>query len=180
MNYSELIQAYFERSVALQWYWTLYVLVIGGIVGFSAFRQRREFVTAVLITILFACFAFKNRKTPDRGDRAGARPFCRSSRNTQCPNGGERHGGRQAGSRQLLEPTLTAYDHCRRSVRHCVHVACDLLTIAVLWVKEWRRKQTSSSRLENKRLSKEDISIWRICKKYPTCRSACSSRANTE
>ena len=57
MNYSELIQAYFERSVALQWYWTVYVLVIGGILGFSMFRQRREFVTTVLITILFACFA---------------------------------------------------------------------------------------------------------------------------
>ncbi len=42
MNYSELIQAYFERSVALQWYWTIYVLVIGGVVGFSTFRQRRN------------------------------------------------------------------------------------------------------------------------------------------
>ena len=28
MNYSELIQAYFERSTALQWYWTIYVIVI--------------------------------------------------------------------------------------------------------------------------------------------------------
>ena len=30
MDYSELVQQYFERSVALQWYWTVYVLVIGG------------------------------------------------------------------------------------------------------------------------------------------------------
>src|ERR687886_1301906 len=60
MNYSELIQAYFERSAALQWYWTVYVLVIGGVLGFSTFRQRPETVTVVLVTILYACFAYKN------------------------------------------------------------------------------------------------------------------------
>ena len=42
MNYSELIQAYFERSVALQWYWTIYVLVIGGIVDQEWFERREE------------------------------------------------------------------------------------------------------------------------------------------
>src|SRR5207302_11048543 len=60
MSYSELIQAYFERSVALQWYWTVYVLVIGGVLGFSTFRQRPELATTVLVTILYACFAYKN------------------------------------------------------------------------------------------------------------------------
>ena len=44
MHYSQLIQAYFERSTALQWYWTVYVLVIGGVLGFSTFRQRPELV----------------------------------------------------------------------------------------------------------------------------------------
>src|SRR5438552_9906134 len=60
MNYSELIHTYFERSTALQWYWTLYVIVIGGVLGFSTFRQRPELVTTVLVTILYACFAYKN------------------------------------------------------------------------------------------------------------------------
>src|SRR5436309_10656307 len=60
MNYPELIQTYFERSVALQWYWTVYVLVIGGVLGFSTFRQRPELVTTVLVTILYGCFAYKN------------------------------------------------------------------------------------------------------------------------
>src|SRR5437016_3158090 len=60
MSYSELIQAYFERSTALQWYWTVYVLVIGGLFGFSTFRQRPELVTTVLVTLLYACFAYKN------------------------------------------------------------------------------------------------------------------------
>src|SRR5437870_3518856 len=60
MSYSELIQAYFERSVALQWYWTIFVLVIGGVGGFSTLRQRPEIVTTILVTILFAGFSFKN------------------------------------------------------------------------------------------------------------------------
>src|SRR5438477_9878946 len=60
MTYNELIQTYFERSVALQWYWTIYVLVIGGVLGFSIFRLRPELVTTVLVAILYACFAYKN------------------------------------------------------------------------------------------------------------------------
>src|SRR5207249_2111655 len=60
MSYSELIQAYFERSVALQWYWTIYVLVIGGVGAFSTFRQRPEMVTTILVTLLYAGFAYKN------------------------------------------------------------------------------------------------------------------------
>src|SRR5438477_5111040 len=60
MTYNELIQTYFERSVALQWYWTIYVLVIGGVLGFSTFRQRPELVTTVLVSVLYVCFAYKN------------------------------------------------------------------------------------------------------------------------
>src|SRR2546421_3470389 len=60
MTYSELVQAFFERSTALQWYWTVYILVIGGVLGFSAFRQRPELVTTILVTILYGCFAYKN------------------------------------------------------------------------------------------------------------------------
>src|SRR5439155_8730318 len=60
MSYNELVQAYFERSVAMQWYWTVYVLVIGGVLGFSTFRQRPELVTTVLVSVLYVCFAYKN------------------------------------------------------------------------------------------------------------------------
>src|SRR5438034_10574203 len=60
MSYNELIQAYFERSVALQWFWTIYVLVIGGVGGFSIFRQRPQLVTTLLVTILYCGFAYKN------------------------------------------------------------------------------------------------------------------------
>ena len=87
MNYHELIQAYFERSVALQWYWTVYVLVIGGVLGFSTFRQRPELVTTILVTVLYLGFAYKNlgairdvtELRRDGPDRSESRPGpCRS------------------------------------------------------------------------------------------------------
>ena len=60
MQYSDLIHLYFDRSNALQWYWTIYVIVIGGLLAFSSLRQRKDTVTAVLVTVLFAFFAYKN------------------------------------------------------------------------------------------------------------------------
>ena len=40
MNYSELIQLYFDRSTATQNYWNLYVLVVGGLLAFSSLRKH--------------------------------------------------------------------------------------------------------------------------------------------
>ena len=133
MNYSELIQAYFERSVAMQWYWTIYVLVIGGIVGFSTFRQRREFVTTVLITILFACFAFKNEGAIEA--TAEEREAIRAAF-IQYPTTGANAADIKL-VRDKVEPTLSAYDI--PGARY-FHIVCALLTIAYVWAKEWRRE----------------------------------------
>src|SRR5436189_3459464 len=60
MRYNDLLQLYFQRSSALQWYWTIYVVVIGGLLAFSSLRQRPDFRTAILVTILYCFFAYKN------------------------------------------------------------------------------------------------------------------------
>src|SRR5262249_28552687 len=60
MKYSELLQAYFDRSTALQWYWTIYIIVIGGVLAFSSFRQHKDVLVTILVTALYACFAYKN------------------------------------------------------------------------------------------------------------------------
>ncbi len=133
MNYSELIQAYFERSVALQWYWTLFVLVIGGIVGFSTFRQRREFVTALLVTILFACFAFKNEGAIEA--TAVEREAIRAAFKDYPPTGSSAADVKLV--RDKVEPTLTPYDIA--GARY-FHIVCALLTIAFVWAKEWQRE----------------------------------------
>jgi hypothetical protein len=76
MSYSQLMQSYFERSVALQWYWTVYVLVIGGVLAFSAFRHQKDAVTTTLVILLYIGFAYKNLG-PSRPRWPSARPWWR-------------------------------------------------------------------------------------------------------
>src|ERR1700730_18108822 len=60
MNYNELIQLYFERSNAMQQYWNLYVIIVGGVLAFSSLRKHADAVTTALVGLLFALFAYKN------------------------------------------------------------------------------------------------------------------------
>ncbi len=50
MKYDELIQLYFERSNALQGYWTLYVVIVGGMLAFSSLRKLPAAVTTLVVT----------------------------------------------------------------------------------------------------------------------------------
>jgi len=133
MTYSELIRAYFERSVALQWYWTIYVLVIGGIVAFSTFRLQRQLVTTILVTILFACFAFKNEGAIEA--TAEEREAIRAAFKDYPDTGVNAADVKLV--RAKVEPTLTAYDIA--GARY-FHIVCALLTIAYVWAKELRRE----------------------------------------
>src|SRR5436309_15092460 len=60
MNYNELIQLYFERANAMQQYWNLYVIIVGGILAFSSLRKQPAAITTLIVSILFALFAYKN------------------------------------------------------------------------------------------------------------------------
>jgi hypothetical protein len=133
MNYGELVKLYFERSNALQWYWTIYVLVIGGLLAFSSLRQRKDLLTALLVTVLYAFFAYKNLGAIH--DVTEQRAAVRSAITLHTA------GSSEVGQlRTLLEPTLVApeYDGIRN-----FHVACDVLTIAAFWAMEWRRRRLS-------------------------------------
>ena len=134
MNYHELVQAYFERSVALQWYWTVYVLVIGGVVGFSTFRQRPELVTTILVTILYACFAYKNLGAIE--ETAAQREAIRSAIK-DYPAAGSASASDVKLARERIEPTVPEYDI--PGARY-FHLGCDVLTVLFLWAKEWRRR----------------------------------------
>jgi hypothetical protein len=134
MNYSELIQVYFERSTALQWYWTIYVIVIGGVLGFSTFRQRPELVTTILVSILYACFAYKNLGAIEA--TAEERQAIVSALRAYPDSGA--NGEEIKRVRTRLEPQMPDYDV--GGARN-FHVACDLLTIVFLWAKEWRRRK---------------------------------------
>jgi hypothetical protein len=137
VDYHELIETYFERSTALQWYWTVYVLVIGGVLGFSTFRQRPELVTTILVTVLYACFAYKNVGAIEA--TAEEREAVRSAIE-EYPSSGPNAADVER-VRKRLEPQLPRYDIA--GARY-FHIACDLLTVAFLWVKEWRRRNPES------------------------------------
>jgi hypothetical protein len=136
MNYHELIQAYFERSVALQWYWTILVIVIGGVLGFSTFRQRPDIVTTILVTVLFVCFSYKNLGAIEAtADERQAILLAIKEYPASGSNAAEIER-----VRGKLEPKLPEYDIA--GARY-FHVACALLTIAFLGAAEWRRRKAA-------------------------------------
>ena len=140
MNYNELIQLYFERSTAMQQYWNLYVIIVGGVLAFSSLRKQPAAITTLLVCILFALFAYNNLDamkdtTAQRFATLGAiKQFDSSSVAGAAPPSKQ--------VRDLLEPTLTPATY--NSVR-TTHVTSDILTIAALWAMELRRRRLKST-----------------------------------
>src|SRR4051812_42132812 len=123
MRYTELIQLYFDRSNALQWYWTLYVVIVGGLLAFSSLRVRRDPITGILVTVLFCMFAYKNLGA------IGDATFQRMATLEEI----HRLGPVAAGlPESVLE--VPAYPGVRN-----FHIASDVLTVAALWAMELRR-----------------------------------------
>ena len=138
MRYSELVQLYFERSNALQWYWTLYVVVIGGLLAFSSLRVRRDALTGLLVTILFCLFAYKNLGAihDTTVQRLAALQAIHQSPTARVDTSDTGRVG------EILDPTLVAPAY--EGVRN-FHIAADLLTIAAFWAMELRRRRNAQN-----------------------------------
>jgi hypothetical protein len=134
VNYNELIQLYFERANAMQAYWNLYVVIVGGLLAFSSMRKQPAVVTTALVSILFALFAYKNL---DAMHDTTAQRFASLQAIKQFDSSGATASGSKE-VRDLLEPTLTPATY--ESVR-ATHVTSDVLTIAALWAMEFRRRR---------------------------------------
>jgi hypothetical protein len=134
MSYSDLIQLYFERSDALQSYWTLYVVIIGGLLAFSSLRAMPDLLTTALLTVLFTMFAYKNLGAiRDTTEQRIAALEAIKQYDASDPSAGD---VRRA--RTLLEPTLNPPDYGGVRV---FHIASDLLTLMTLWAMEFRRRR---------------------------------------
>ncbi len=135
MKYNDLIQLYFERTTALQNYWTLYVVIVGGILAFSSLRKQPAAITTLVVSILFGLFAYENLDAikATAGQRHATLAAIKQS---------------DAGStapeikpvRDLLEPTLNP---ASISSTQTTHLISDFLTIAALWVMELRRRKNA-------------------------------------
>lgn len=135
MKYDELIQLYFERSNALQGYWTLYVVIVGGLLAFSSLRKLPAAVTTLIVTILFCLFAYENMDailTVTRQRHATLAAIKQSD-----PASAEIKP-----VRDLLEPTLTP---AAESAVQRTHLVSDLLTILGLWAMELRRRKNAGA-----------------------------------
>jgi hypothetical protein len=128
MTYSELVQMYFERSNALQNYWTLYVVVIGGLLAFASIRKQPDVITTLLVTVLYCFFAYKNL---DAIHDVTMQRYAILDLAKQA---------KTAILGQVLEPTLVA--PAWEGVRN-FHIASDVLTVLALWAMELRRRKAA-------------------------------------
>ena len=136
MRYAELVQLYFDRSNALQWYWTLYVVVAGGLLAFSSLRVRPDIITAVLVTVLFAMFGYKNMSAI--GDTTFQRMAALKAIQEYPRSEQDGTSARRVG--EFLEPTMSvpAWEGVRN-----FHICSDLLVIAAVWAMELRRRRAA-------------------------------------
>ena len=134
MRYVELVQLYFDRSNALQGYWTLYVVIIGGLLAFSSLRQRPDVLTALLVTVLYCCFAYKNLGAIH--DASEQRRAILSGVESYVPPAPEAQ--EVSALRGRIEPTLSGP---ASTPYRAFHLAADLLTLAAVWAMEWRRRR---------------------------------------
>ena len=134
MNYSELIQLYFERSSAMQSYWNLYVIMVGGLLAFSSIRKQPAALTTLIVSILFALFAFKNLDAmhDTTAQRFAVLNAIKEYNSATTPVAVSKQ------VRDLLEPTLTPATYGSVAV---THIVSDILTIAGLWAMELRRRK---------------------------------------
>jgi len=133
MNYNELIQLYFERSNAIQAYWNLYVVVVGGLLAFSSLRKQPAAITTLIVSVLFGLFAYENH---DAIQIATGQRLATHAAITKFDAGDTVPSAKAV--RDQLEPTLTPTSH--GGVR-TTHVASDVLVIAGLWAMELRRRK---------------------------------------
>ena len=133
MNYNELIQLYFERATAMQSYWNLYVIIVGGLLAFSSMRKHPAAITTAIVSILFALFAYKNL---DAMHDTTTQRFAVLDAIKQYDATTAAAASMEV--RNLLEPTLTPATW--RSVK-ATHITSDILTIAALCAMELRRRR---------------------------------------
>ncbi len=135
MRYAELISLYFERSNALQNYWTLYVVVIGGLLAVSSLRRDPDVVAGVLVSILFLAFAYKNLDAIHDVtlNRFATLDAIHNYHALSAPMDVQ---AELLASGKGIEQTLLppSYEPVRN-----FHIACDLGTVLTIWAMQWRR-----------------------------------------
>jgi hypothetical protein len=141
MTYTDLLVMYFERSNALQWYWTIYVVVIGGLLAVASMRKQPDLATTALVTVLFLIFGYKNMGAIEdvTTQRLAVLESLKEEGNKSTVLSA---AGRAPATDRRIEQTLSP--PAPGSVRP-FHITCDLLTVTALWAMEVRRRRKSKA-----------------------------------
>jgi hypothetical protein len=131
MTYNDLIQLYFERSNALQAYWTLYVVIVGGLLAFSSLRKEPAPLTTLIVSILFGLFAYENHDAIQN-----------TTRQRLATLEAIKQSGDTSPVRTVLEPTMKPATPGSVAM---THIVSDLLTLAGLWAMEYGRRKNRRS-----------------------------------
>ena len=133
MKYNDLIQLYFERTTALQNYWTLYVVIVGGLLAFASLRKQPAALTTLIVSLLFGLFAYENL---DAIKATAMQRHATLAAIKQSDSGSTAAEIKPV--RALLEPTLNP---ASISSTQTTHLIGDVLTIVGLWAMELRRRK---------------------------------------
>src|SRR5437762_11620013 len=135
MKYTDLIQLYFERTTALQNYWTLYVVIVGGLLAFSSLRTQPAALPTLIVSTLFGLCAYENLdaiKATATQRHATLAAIKQSDAGSTAPE--------IKPVRDLIEPSLNP---ASISSTQTTHLIGDILTIVGLWVMELRRRKNA-------------------------------------
>ena len=132
MRYADLVTMYFERSVAIQNLWTLYVVVIGGLLAVASMRRRADVPAGILATVLYLVFAARN--LGGLADATDQRLAVLDAIHRYAATGEE--AAPVAVARSTVEPTLAPPSY---AAGRNVHVGCDAFTVLTLWALQYRR-----------------------------------------
>lgn len=141
MDYDDLIRLYFERSTALQWYWTVYILVIGGVLAFTTIRRQPELATTALVMLLYVGFAYKNLGAIEATATERAAVLTLITEYQVNPAEDLKVGPMQ----KTLGPAMPPYDI---PAARNFHIGCDVLTLILLWVKEVLRRKAPAAQAQ--------------------------------
>lgn len=135
MSYAELLNLYFDRSNALQWYWTLYVVIIGGLLAFSSMRAKPDLITTAIVSVLFLAFAYKNM---------GAIVESTNQRIAVLQLLNERKAESDT-AKAVADKVLPTLQPAQPDAIRRFHLTCDVLTVAGLWAIEYRRRRLAKA-----------------------------------
>ena len=142
MRFADLVSLYFELSNVLQIYWTLYVVVIGGLLAVAALRRDPDAVAGILATVLYCAFAFKNLGAIQ--DATVTRVATLQAIYQFDPKSAAASEGNAVRLfQQQIEPTLQPVTTEGVST---FHIACDAITLTTMWALQWRRLRAERAR----------------------------------